>query len=85
MPKSAFAAFLMGAALFFLSAGAASAQAILLAVQESAGGQALSEPLPVREGVDGSLFESDFVVFDVPGAPPSRDELARIARSSVLT
>jgi hypothetical protein len=80
--KPLFAAVLLTAALFIASTGTAGAQAILLVVQESDAGQALSEPLPVREGVDSSLFESGFIVFDVPGAPPARDELARMARSS---
>jgi hypothetical protein len=60
------------------------AQAILLAVGETANGTPLTAPLPTREGVAGSLFDGGFIVFDLPGDAPSRglSELIGVARSA---
>jgi hypothetical protein len=76
------AALCIAAALLLCAPGAVRGQSILLVDRESMNGQAMVEPLPVREGVDASLFESGLIVFDVPGDPPGREELLRIARSA---
>jgi hypothetical protein len=71
-------------ALALILAAPLPAQTILLAVREMAGGVPLPTPLPVRESLEGSLFDQGFIVFDfrVPSPSPSREELARIGRSA---
>jgi len=73
---------LAGACL--LAALPATAQTVLLVVREKKDAQPLPPPLPVREGVSGSLFDAGFIVIDAPGtAPvPGTAELARLARSA---
>ena len=62
----------------------ATAQTILLAVGESANGAPVAPPLPAREGVAGSLFDSGFVVFDLPGGgvPRAPAEMIGVARAA---
>jgi len=72
--------------LLILAACAAvpvTAQTILLAVRDSANGVALAPPLPTREGIAGSLFDSGFIVFDVPvDAARGAGDLIGLARSA---
>jgi hypothetical protein len=66
-----------------LAAAPVTAQTILLAVRDSVNGAPLAPPLPTREGVAGSLFDTGFIVFDAPGeAERSAAELAGLARTA---
>ncbi len=62
----------------------AAAQTLLLVVRERADARPLLPPLPVREGISGSLFDAGFIVIDAPGSAPvpGPAELARLARSA---
>ncbi len=75
------------AAIFAASWGAAvpaTAQTILLAIQETVGGHPLSAPLPLGEGLAARLFDAGVIVFDLPGVTPaaSGPELSRLAQSA---
>jgi hypothetical protein len=58
------------------------AQTVLLVIQESAAGRPLAAPLPLREGLAASLFDSGIIVFDLPGVTPASgaDEISRLAQ-----
>jgi hypothetical protein len=66
-----------------LAAAPLTAQTILLAVRDSVNGAPLAPPLPTREGVAGSLFDSGFIVFDAPGdGARTASELVGVARAA---
>jgi hypothetical protein len=64
--------------------GAAGGQSVLLVVVEAANSQPVSPPLPVREGLSGTLFDAGCIVMDSPGSTtlPAPAEAARMARSA---
>jgi hypothetical protein len=70
-------------ALVFNVAGTARAETILLAATETADGRQLLPPLPVREALAASLFESGVIVFDIPESTPALgpEELLRAAKA----
>ena len=61
-----------------------SAQTILLVIQETAGGQPLTAPLPIREALAARLFDAGLIVFDLPGVTPAAGvtEISRLARTA---
>ncbi len=67
-----------------LAALPAATQTLLLVVREKVDTRPLPPPLPVREGISGSLFDAGFIVIDDPGSSPvpAPAELARRARSA---
>jgi hypothetical protein len=73
-------------ALFAIALAAAplAAQTILVVVHEAVGGAELAQQLPTREGLESSLFEKGFIVFDTPVGSPRENavELIRVARSA---
>jgi hypothetical protein len=67
-----------------LSALPAASQTVLLVVREKVDSAALPPPLPVREGISGSLFDAGVIVLDAPGSAPipAAPQLARMARAA---
>ncbi|MGA2480012.1 MAG: hypothetical protein ABSG63_14770 [Spirochaetia bacterium] len=70
--------------LALFAAASLPAQTLLLSVRETSGGTDLPAPLPASDGLQSSLFDRGFIVFDMTaGSPrPSTKELAAAARSS---
>jgi hypothetical protein len=70
-------------ALLICPACSSYAETILIAVTETVDGAQLLPPLPVREAVAASLFDSGAIVFDIPESTPPRgpEELLRAAQA----